>query len=241
MNRNSNILIVESKNDRAFFSALVKYLNLRNITFQEPICNIGDYECMEGLNVTKLKSALLSLKYRLPKEDIKAIGIVLDHDGKQQERFNLINAAIKEVFATDEHIETVGQFITISLSIDVNDVRNLKLACFLTNVNQKGELETLLKEIKSKEAIYADCLEAWRNCLLEKNKTISDKDFDKFWISNYVRFDTCSKKEKKRAGTKCSMSNFDYIMETKAHIWDFEHEALTELKAFLNLFKAEET
>jgi len=97
--------------------------------------------------------------------------------------------------------------------------------------------------------------------LNDKQKAITDKEFDKFWISNYkylaksfpvfsiirrypkiygqvlIRFDTCSKKERKQANRKCSMYNFDYIMEKKRDIWNFDHPVLDDFKAFLNLFK----
>ena len=75
-----------------------------------------------------------------------------------------------------------------------------------TNVHGKGELETVLKAIKSQESIYADCLESWREYLEGKGKKINNKDFDKFWIANYVRFDTCSRNDKKQAGQKCNLS-----------------------------------
>ena len=96
-----------------------------------------------------------------------------------------------------------------------------------------------MKTIKAQDSIYADCLEAWRNCLQEKKRSISAKEFDKFWMSNYIRFDTCTRKERKQAERKCSMRNFEYIMENKKDIWDFEHVALNELKDFLSIFKVE--
>ncbi len=70
----------------------------------------------------------------------------------------------------------------------------------------------------------------------QAKKLIKDKDFDKFWISNYLRFDTCSTEDKKQAGRKCSMNGFDYVMKNKRYIWNFEHEVLNELKEFLQLF-----
>jgi len=72
--------------------------------------------------------------------------------------------------------------------------------------------------------------------MLLNGKTIKNKDFDKFWVDIYVRFDTCSKNDKKQAGRKCSMSAFDYVMESKSEIWDLEHPKLDNLKLFLALF-----
>ncbi|MDM8526020.1 hypothetical protein QUF80_21820 [Desulfococcaceae bacterium HSG8] len=232
----SSVLIVESKNDEAFIRALVEHMNLRDIQFDEPICSIGDYECLEGLNLKKLILALDFLKSRLPLEDITSIGIILDHDGQREKRIELINTAINEVFEAAGQISDTGKFVPVSAMID-GEITGLKLACFLTHVDEKGELETILKAIKAKPSPYADCLEAWKACLKDAGKDMSDKNFDKFWLDNYIRFDTCSRKEKKQAGRKCSMRHFDYIMKNKRNIWNFDHPVLEDFKAFLGLFR----
>ena len=68
-----------------------------------------------------------------------------------------------------------------------------------------------------------------------EGKKINNKDFDKFWLSNYVRFDTCGRNDKKQAERKCSIQNLDYVLENKATIFDFENAILNDLKAFLRL------
>ena len=73
----------------------------------------------------------------------------------------------------------------------------------------------------------------WKDCLNNHDKSISIKEFNKFWVSIYLRFDTCSKKEKKQAERKCS---FEFAMSEKAWIWDFEHPTLNDLKEFLQMF-----
>ena len=92
------------------------------------------------------------------------------------------------------------------------------------NVQGHGELETLLKTIKTKPSIYADCLYEWKKCIENQfqsdidrklTKTISEKDFDKFGLNNYIRFDTCSSYEKKQAYRKCSLYNLDYVFLNK--------------------------
>ena len=99
------------------------------------------------------------------------------------------------------------------------------------NVSGSGELETVLKAIKSKDSTYADCLESWRDCLKGKGKPdLSQKEFDKFWVNNYLRFDTCLASEKSQAGTKCN-----YEAGIKKDIWDFENQILDDLKEFLKL------
>ncbi len=232
----SSVLIVESKNDKCFVEALIKHLNLQNIKLDNPICQIDDYECLAGLDQQKLINALTLLRNKLPVYDIQAIGIILDDDGQRAERIELINKAVKKVFATAERFSNTGELITIPIAVDDGDNLNLRLACFLTNVEGQGELETVLKAIKTKPSLYADCLDNWRQCLADNGKTITDKDFDKFWLNNYIRFDTCSNKEQKQAGRKCSMQNFEYVMEHKADIWDFDHPVLDDFKDFLTLF-----
>lgn len=231
----SNVLIVESKNDQVFVQALVEHLNLENIELDAPLCQIDEYECLNGLSRKRLIAALDSLKCDLINNDIEAIGIILDSDGRQAERLELINNVVRELFATSEQFSCAGELITVSVRVDDDDI-NLRLACFLTNVDGQGELETVLRTIKNQPSPYADCLDEWKRCLEQNGKIISDKELDKFWVNNYIRFDTCSKKEKKQAYRKCSMQNFEYIMQRKKNIWNFDHSVLNNFKIFLSIF-----
>ncbi len=242
----SNLLIVESKNDELFIRAVIEHLNLPYIQVDKhPICHINGFECMEGLNSKKLEERLTALKNQLHKKEVEAIGIILDHDGKREERINLINEAVNSIFETDENILETGKFISVNAKVG-NDNFSLKIACYLMNVNENGELETVLKFIKSKDSPYADCLDNWRNCVEnrlnastseEKQKILSDKEFDKFWLNNYIRFDTCSNREKKQAARKCSIRQFEYILENKKDIFDFDNPILNDFKKFLRLFQ----
>ena len=229
----SNILIVESKNDKIFIEKLIEILNFDNIEIDEPIC-VDDYECLDGWSKTAIIRALKSLSASLPKKNITKIGIVIDQDKHtKQERLNLINECVEQVFTKSALLNDVSSLIEVKSNFDIS----LQLGCYFTNVNGQGELETVLKTIKTQLSPHADCLESWRNCLKGTGKNISDKDFDKFWISNYIRYDTCSPQESKQAGRKCGMSAFDYVLKEKSHIFDFEHPVLDGLKAFLKLFK----
>jgi hypothetical protein len=44
--------------------------------------------------------------------------------------------------------------------------------------------------------------------------------------------------ERKQAGKKCSMAAFEYVMQHKPQIWDWNHSALEDLKQFLQLFSS---
>ena len=214
----SNILIVESKNDKIFIEKLIKILNFDNIEIDEPIC-VDDYECLDGWSKTAIIRALKSLSASLPKKNITKIGIVIDQDKHTKEqRLNLINECVDQVFTKSAILNDVSSLIQVKSNFDIS----LQLGCYFTNVNQQGDLDTLLKAIKTQDSDYADCLESWRNCIKEQEKTISNEDFDKFWINNYIRFDTCLKKEMSQAYRKCSMYNFDYILENKSHIFELQ-------------------
>ena len=232
----SSRLIVESKNDKFVIQALVNYLKINNAQVSEINITDDSYLLLDGSDLTKLKRELERVKEQAQKILITKVGIILDIDYKQPtDWFEVINNAIGEIFpeVQETKIETTSSFITII----TEELPDIQIACHLMNVNGTGELETVLKLIKSQSSPYADCLESWKSCVENySGKSISQKDFDKFWVSNYLRFDTCIGDEKDQAARKCSMSGFDYVMTQKQHIWDFEHAALNELKEFLKLF-----
>jgi hypothetical protein len=229
----SNLLIVESENDKFFIEALIRHLNLTNIEVSDGlICNIDDYECLSGLSSTKLVTILNAVKFRVKKEDIQNIGILIDIDDKTiAERLTLINDSLQNVFETQNTLKAQNTFI----EAPVDEFQNVQIATYFTNAAGKGELETLLKAIKSKKSIHADCLDSWQQCLRTNNiregQGLKQKDFDKFWVQMYIRYDTCTKKESKQAGTKCN----NQVAMSKP-IWNFDHEYLDGLKIFLSLF-----
>ena len=236
----SNKLIVESKNDKIFIEKLIEILNLDNIKIDDPICepknpiNIDKYQCLNGLDQDLMIQALDYFSKDLLKNDVAKVGVIIDQDLKtRKERLSFINSCINKVFETSNSLDDINKLITVTTKDNIS----LQLGCYFTNVDQQGELETVLKTIKTQNSDYADCLESWRNCLKGTGKNISDKDFDKFWISNYIRYDTCLPQESKQAGRKCAMSAFDYVLKEKGDIFDFEHPVLDGLKDFLKLFK----
>ncbi len=226
----SNIVIVESKNDAIFMQAMVDKLNC-NIQVDPPIY-IDNYKTLEGLSETKLRITLQDLKAELQKKDIEKIGIIIDIDNySEPDRLEWVNKCIQLVFKSDT-LSSTKQFIDIC----GDNETKAQLACYFTNFEGKGELETLLKGIKARESPHADCLNSWKTCIESQGQQIKQKDFDKFWVNTYLRFDTCSKQDQKQAGRKCSMFEFDYIMEHKKDIWDWDNPALDDLKEFFKLF-----
>ncbi|MCK9373661.1 MAG: hypothetical protein M0P91_10710 [Sulfuricurvum sp.] len=215
----SNLLIVESHNDKYFIEALSESLTI-DIKVNQPICQIDDYECLNGLSEAKLLQCLEEIKF----DDYTKIGIVIDADKEGIEnRLAQIDSVVKKFDDTIE-IKNINTPIR-------SDKLDLEFICYITNVDGHGELETLLKTVKLEDSTYADCLDAWRECLDKNGKKISDKEFNKFWVNNYLRYDTCTKREQTQADRKCKNE-----IAIKKPIWNFEHEALTDFKAFLKLF-----
>lgn len=187
---------------------------------------------MDGLDAKKLEKVLEDLRADIQNNKIKKVGIIIDIDDDSKEaKIKFINDCIQSIFPDSPLINNTNEFINLSF-----DGFNVSLACYFTNINGQGELETLLKVIKSRDSMYANCLESWKNCLQKQGQEIKPKDFDKLWVNMYIRFDTCSKQDKKQAGRKCSMSGFDYVMKEKADIWNFDHPILDDLKQFFKMF-----
>lgn len=214
----NSLIIVESKNDKFFIEALIKYLNFKSGVEVQTIC---EFECLDG--ITNLENKLKDIKI----DNYEIIGIILDANSEGiDERIKFINDSLKSI-CSDVQLNKMNKFKE-SKSIGV------KFICYIMNLSGKGELETILRKIKKKDSTYADCLSSWRDCVnksLNNNKeNIKDKDFNKFWVNNYIRYDTCSKKEKKQAEKNCTLEK-----SFEKDIWDFDNKVLDDLKNFLKL------
>jgi hypothetical protein len=220
-----NILIVESENDKYFIEALLDYMNISDLEVQPPICVINDYKCLGGLSEPRLINKLSEIAIEIGKRGIENIGILIDADKVGIEaRIALVNRAVKTLDKTININQDNQWFYSKNQKVD--------FSCHILNVSGYGELETLLKQIKSEKSTFSDCLEVWRHCIEDKGSSIKTKDFDKFWINIYQRYDTCTKKESKQAGKKC---NFQASLNKD--IWDFSHSSLNHLKDFLRMFQ----
>ncbi|MBE0470361.1 MAG: hypothetical protein IBX55_12760 [Methyloprofundus sp.] len=216
----SNLLIVESDNDRYFLEALIFHLNM-DVDVDYPICDVDEFECLEGLNEAKLKLKLDNIKF----DKYDKVGILVDADAEGvSNRVALVKKVLTQAGVNNPPNQ--ANMLVNCPNLDVD------FAIGVINVDGNGELETLLKGIKAKDSTYADCLDSWRTCLEGMGKTVTQKDFDKFWLNNYFRYDTCSSSDMRQASRKCSKE----AAFKKQGVWDFENELLDELKKFLNLF-----
>ena len=204
----SNILIVESENDKFFIEAVIKEMNI-NIEIGEPVCSIDEYECLGGMS--KLEERLRGLTHKIIKGTIDRVGIIFDADKVGVD---------KRTIQIQEKVYLVMKDIEIENRIAV-------FYYYIQNKDGNGELETILKEIKSEESIIADCLNSWQECL-PTDKKLNQKEFDKFWIQIYQRYDCCSKKESKQAGEKCNNE-----ASFRKNIYNLDSSILDDLKEFL--------
>lgn len=217
----NNLLIVESHNDKFFVEAFINHLNLPDIEVNKPICNIDEFECLGGISNLTVR-LLNEVAIKIAKGEVAKLGIILDADQEGiAARVTFINNSLKEI-CSDINMTRIN-------TLERSEELDISIACYITNVNGKGELETLMKLIKSKPSIAADCLDSWRSCLVHNGKEINDKYFDKLWVQFYQRYDICTVNES-NAYKNCSGET-----SIKKDIWNFEHLALTDLKAFLTI------
>jgi hypothetical protein len=219
----NNLLIVESHNDKFFIERFKKEITAR-FDVDTPICSISEYECLDGLSKKRLEDKLQEIAIDIGKRGLNKIGILLDADDKGvDKRVELINDAVKFI-DNDLNILAVNTWYK-------SEALAIEISCHILNINGKGELETVLKAIKSSDSTFADCLDAWRHCVTSKDKIITDKDFDKFWVNIYQRYDCCNKEEKYQAGRKCNPE-----ASLQKDIWDFNNPVLNDLKSYLTMF-----
>ncbi|WP_130537676.1 DUF3226 domain-containing protein [Thiomicrorhabdus indica] len=212
----SSLIIVESDNDKYFLLRLMNELGIE-ADINPPICDSTDFKCLSGLG--NLDQAINEIRW----DEYDKIGIMVDADSVGiEQRLQLVQESLVRCGVKNPP-EAANQLSACA-------EKNVEIAICVLNVNGVGELETLLKEIKSENSIHADCLEAWKECLNNEGIKISQKEFDKFWISQYLRYDTCTSEERKQAGRKCN-----YESGINKDIWNLADSRVDHLRGFLNL------
>lgn len=232
---NVNVLIVEGKEDKAFIDYLLN--DAINVKVENP----PEILELSGLSKEALKVRIGSLKRRIESNSIEKLGIVIDLDtfeteGGFKNRLKLVNDAIKESFKESFDVTNISDLTDASqfIKVPIDNNTEIEIACFFIHIDNKGELEDVLREIKTHESSHADCLEAWNKCLKAKSIEKTDKEINKLWLQIFIRYDICSKEEQKNARECCKL---EYVLENKNDVFDFDHECLNELKAFLEMFK----
>jgi hypothetical protein len=242
-------LIVESENDQYFIEALVK-----NFSDETDIFRIDEYR-HSSLDEKKLTTQITNALTDISR-GVSKIGVILDMDDSTKEsRIGLINRCLEKSFS-DSGYPKIDALLTETnkfIACQIDDYLTVSISCFFTNVDGKGELETVLKEISSQPSIFADCLyEGWLHCLNDKNKKygkkgepcdISDKEILKLWVDFYKRFDTLKRTDRDQKNTdwKGIMIGITKEGETLSRargneIFNMNHEKLNDIKEFLRMF-----
>jgi hypothetical protein len=236
-----NKIIVESKNDMHFVKCLLEKVQKGRehnpqVGVEEIFPDaIVDFAELEGSDKTKLKTKLKDVIADIRRDKTQKVGILLDRDEvPESECIQLIDEAVQAACAEMGAVFS-GTIAQLNTFYEVAyQGQRFSLACGLVGLEGKGELTHLLRATANQPSDFADCLQAWRDCAETKGKTIKDKDFTKIWVDFYIRWDTCSKKDRKQAEMKCSMRYFGTVLEKD--LFDFEHPALSDLRTFLAPF-----
>lgn len=217
-----HILLVEGKNDKLFFECLLSHLNIQ-------AANVLNIETLEyGLSPKTLETAISVHTKRLGLHT--KLGILIDADEQKNEggaidggipnRLKLVNTAIEKVSGKNPHFEQMCQYLSDFKEITFENATlekvSVQIACHFTNINGKGNLDTLLVELvpdKSKAHI-ANCLESWQECYRKKYEcnaieaslfNFLEKEHNKNWLEFYKKYDVLTNKERGKSGENTSM------------------------------------
>ena len=236
-------VIVEHNNDKFTFEAILRHISSNDIEvnsseiWYEPRSADGNVEQPTGL-----KASLLSAFKEVKKGKYDKIAVIWDldnfsFDDRLLQVNNAFDLAINEfkvensdLIIEKDRIERSGSFFNLKF-----DNKNVQIACYFVNYQGKGEIEDVLKAIKSpkKSSLIADCVDRkLPECLAENVQSgLREKDLVKLWINHYVRYDTLKKSERKDKNTE-----WEKVMLNRSNIFDFDNESITEfvdLKNFL--------
>lgn len=228
-----NALITEGKDDGYFAAALME-----DISKEREVSYFFDlYTVLEGLSETDLVEDLKGKLGEIRRGKIQRIGILIDQDlYSKEERLSFLNEVIKKAFEREAILKNTNTLYRI----DIEEETSVEIACHFMNIDGQGELETVLRAIKTKDSPHADCLNTWRDCLEAQGAEVKEKEFVKSWVRDYIRLDTCSSsKFRGNKGKYCSMNRLDNILTRKGDkaIFNLKAKELTDLRAFLSLFK----
>jgi len=234
-------IIVEDKNDKHTYQAIINYIKLQgDLSVSEVEI---EWEVSSAENNPKKPTGLIrtlkSLLNDIRSGSIERIGIVWDIDTDADQKFQTVLAALKMAFEPDAVLKLFSrpnEFGSIIFDSGTQEEIEVKVACYFVGLNGKGEIEDLLKAIKSQPSPLADCVdEHLPQCLKSHGITdVSDKELVKLWINNYQRYDHLTKKD--RSVTNTAWENV--MLKRGEQLFDFSKAAVPELmqlKSFLKM------
>ena len=121
------------------------------------------------------------------------------------------------------------------LTFTQNSTQNslvIEFSCHFVGLEGKGEIEDILKAIKTQDSPIADCVDRHLPiCLKLTDEELRDKELVKLWFNNYQRYDTLPKNQRKSPFTTTR-----HIMEHRLDLFDFD-KVLPELDNLKNFLK----
>ena len=188
------IIIVEDDNDRFTLEAIINFMRLQNtlsVNSSEPV-NI-EWKLLSAesnpLQPNGLIRTLKSLVNDINNGKYNQIGIIWDLDVLTiEERVNMIKLAINIAYSSAYIIDfkSINEFGFITFNQGEPKQIDIRISCHFVGLNDKGEIEDLLKAIKSSPSPLADCIDSkLPQCLQENHiEDLRDKDLIKLWINN---------------------------------------------------------
>lgn len=232
-----SIIIVESLNDKAFIDLLLKAegSNAESVAFLD-LARTQESQHW-GKNEKALKDRLTIIKGQLFQPiygQVTRIGIIIDADSDSFEKNQqIIQEAIKNglgvtVFITKEGEETPP----IEVTNDSGEAATIRLSFFLMkDTTGTGYLETVLRAIATGTCAACECLQEINACVEGKiQRTLGN--FDKQWISYYLRHKVSNKDRKKGDELPTSALLEKYGKE----LFNLDDELLDGLRKYLAQF-----
>ena len=244
MDEPKSLIIVEDNNDQYTFEAIIRHIGLTKDLTVNPKPKHIDWQAISKENDSNKPTALIkelrALINDFSNEKYDKVGIIRDMDNSNEEdMLLLINNALREAYPNEyRRIEKCNISVPFEFTQNSTGAKlTVSFVCHFVGLDskgvRKGEIEDLLKSIKSEPSPLADCIDKHLpECLeLLEEENLKDKDLVKLWINNYQRYDTLDKK--KRTGEFTSWKN---VMEKRYEIFNFNSELaeFKELKNFLN-------
>jgi hypothetical protein len=236
-------IIVEDESDKYTFEAIIRHIKLQNNLSVTATPNI-EWKSIskEGYPANALIRGLRDLISDISNEKYDKIAIIRDMDmDSKEEMLAIVNHALAEAFSSEAEIRVIEDVNTlVPFTFKQSGTENpivVYFSCYFVHVfNEKGvakgEIEDILKAIKTKPSPIADCIdEHLPHCLKVNNeKQLREKDLVKLWFNHYQRYDTLVKKDRKNPFT-----GIEFIMQNRTDIFDFDKDLreFNELKNFL--------
>lgn len=197
-------ILVEGDSDEIFLNSYIKYLRTTNSDFEK------DIEIISTWGKDNIKAHINDKKIKKALDDEK-VCIIFDADSSHKESLETIQKSLQEKLG--DKAREIGIFL-------------------FPNNKDTGNLETLLEKIAKKPELI-ECFDCYVKCIESKEKGASKNIDKKARIYAYKQVFGLIQKEKKEKDKKENDKSYQMQVDDYQKCFDFEHEALENLKNFL--------